>query len=85
MEVDSDLAVADCGEAFKDDLYQRLAQDREQRLGQVGRDRPQPFAEAGGRKKNGKGIFWHAILPYKIFENADLCRRAQMKNGKNLP
>lgn len=63
MKIDADRAIAHRGDPFEDDLYQRPSDDRQQRLGQVVRDRPEPLAESGCGKKNVDREFGH----YKIF------------------
>ena len=52
VQVDPDLAAANRGEPVQDALDDRRAEDRQERLGQVIRDRPQPLAQAGRREKD---------------------------------
>src|SRR5881628_1753111 len=52
VQVDPDLAAANRGEPVQDALDDRRAEDRQERLGQVIRDRPQTLAQAGRREKD---------------------------------
>ena len=59
MQVDTDLAGTNRSQLFQNDLDQRFAEDRKERLGQMVRDRPEPLAETGRWEKNIDREFRH--------------------------
>src|SRR5207247_10467556 len=59
VQVDADRALRDRRESLQDPLDDRLAQDRQERLGQVIRHGSQPFAQAGSGKADREWTFRH--------------------------